>query len=644
MPVKKIKLINRIRFRFTFLLIISTFVLYVSVVSVIIIRFRNDSVQRARYLTENLAKGYANMAIANLNIDMNLIRGVSLAVKSNWQNGKAQDGDFYKWILQNAANENPEIMAVWINMELNAIDVNWKKEFGRERRTLVTLKGQENYLVEELNLEGDDFSSDYYTLKKSKIVEFSEPYFDSYGTDPTKYLMSSVCVPVLDDKNNFLGLSGFDFSLDRLNPFVEQLVPYKGTKAMVVSNKGMIVAHPDKEMRMKSIEEIWQGNHSGLISNIQLGKIKSFEETIDGRSFFVAMAPITLSKSSTPWSLVLQLPQKEVLATVNSTITISLIIFFLGLIVLGFVVYYLTIRLEKPLMKCIGFAGEIGEGKLSKTLHIESNDEIGLLADSLNQMTEQLKLIIFNIKEGANLLSKTALELTKSSHELIDVADQQENSSLNAESSINELSKFIEESSKSTRFAEELSKDTTEKVSVSSEKFQVSVHSMKEIAEKINVINDIAFQTNILALNAAVEAARAGDSGRGFSVVAGEVRKLADRSKAAAQEIVLLANNTKLNSEEAGETLNETFSQIGEFSNIVSDMHRNTLIQNSSITNIVDTVGRLKNMSQNSTQHAFNIDQFATELKNQSEKLMNLTAKFQINEISQPARKDPGKK
>jgi len=126
--------------------------------------------------------------------------------------------------------------------------------------------------------------------------------------------------------------------------------------------------------------------------------------------------------------------------------------------------------------------------------------------------------------------------------------------------------------------------------------------------------------------------------------VAGEVRKLADRSKAAAQEIVLLANNTKLNSEEAGETLNETFSQIGEFSNIVSDMHRNTLIQNSSITNIVDTVGRLKNMSQNSTQHAFNIDQFATELKNQSEKLMNLTAKFQINEISQPARKDPGKK
>jgi methyl-accepting chemotaxis protein len=630
MSGKKIKLQNRIRFRFTFLLIISTFVLYVSIVSIIIIRFRNDSVQRARYLTETLAKGYANMATANLNVDMNLIRGISMAVKSNWQNGKAQDNDFYKWVLQNAALENPEIMAVWINLELSTINPEWKKDFGRERRTLVTLKGQENYLVEQLNLEGDDPASEYYSLKKSKIVEFSEPYWDSYGTDPRKYIMSSVCVPVLDENNKFLGLSGFDFSLDRLSPFVEQLVPYAGTKAMVVSNKGMIVAHPDKEMRMKRIETIWQGNQNDMASLILQGKVKSFEQKIDGKLYFVAMAPITLSKSSTPWSLVLQLPQKAVLATVNSTISISLIICFLGLIALGLIMYFLTLRLEKPLMLCVEFAGEIGEGSLSKRLKINRKDEIGLLAESLNYMAEHLKSIVINIKEGANLLSKTALELTKSSHELIDVADQQEDSSIKAESSINELSNFIHQSSQSTQFAEDLSIKTTEKVSLSSEKFQVSVQSMKDITEKIKIIDDIAFQTNILALNAAVEAARAGDSGRGFSVVASEVRKLADRSKEAAKEIILLANHTRLNSVDAGETLNETFSQIGEYSKIVSEMHRHTLIQNDSISNILDTVSQLKNMSQSNTQHAINIDQYATELKNQAEKLMSLTSKFQI--------------
>jgi methyl-accepting chemotaxis protein len=630
MAGKKIKLQNRIRFRFTLLLIISTFVLYVSIVSIIIVRFRNDSVQRARYLTETLAKGYANMATANLNVDMNLIRGVAFAVKSNWQNGKFQDDNFYKLVLQNAAAENPEIMAVWVNMEMSAIDPEWKKDFGRKRRTLVTLKGQEKYIVEQLNMDGDDPASDYYTLKKSKIVEFSEPYFDTYGTDPKKYLMSSVCVPVLDENSKFQGLTGFDFSLDRLSPFVEQLVPYVGTKAMVVSNKGMIVAHPDKEMRMKGIATIWQGNHNDLASTILQGKVKSFEQKIDGKLYFVAMAPIMLSKSSTPWSLVLQLPQKAVLATVNSTIAISLIICFLGLIALGIIMYILTLRLEKPLMQCVEFAGEIGEGRLSKILKIDRKDEIGLLAESLNFMTEHLKSIVLNIKEGANLLSKTALELTQSSHELIDIADQQEDSSFKAESSINELSSFIHQSTQSTKFARELSENTTEKVSVSSEKFQVSVMSMHDITEKIKIIDDIAFQTNILALNAAVEAARAGESGRGFSVVASEVRKLADRSKEAAKEIVKLANHTRLNSVDAGETLNETFSQIGEYSKIVSEMHQHTLIQNDSISNILDTVSQLKIMSQSNTQHAINIDQYATELKNQSEKLMSMTAKFQI--------------
>jgi methyl-accepting chemotaxis protein len=626
----KIKLQNRIRFRFTFLFTVSTFVLYVSIVSIIIIRFRNDSVQRARYLTENLAKSYANMATADLNVDMNLIRGISMSVKSNWLNGKGQDDNFYKCLLQNAAIENPEIMAVWVNMEMSAIDPEWKNDFGRKRRTLVTLKGQENFIVEELNLVGDDTASDYYKLKKSKIVEFSEPYYDTYGTDKREYLMSSVCVPVLDDNNKFLGLSGFDFSLDRLNPFVEQLVPYAGTKAMVVSNRGMIVAHPDGKMRMKNIETIWQENNNTLSSDILQGKVRSFDQKINGKQYFVAMAPITLSKCSTPWSLVLQLPQKAVLATVNATIAISLVICLLGLIVLGAIVYFLTLRLEKPLMKCVDFATEIGEGRLSQTLVVDSKNEIGLLADSLNQMTGHLRSIVLNIKEGADLLSKTSLELSHSSQELIDVADQQEDSSIKAESSISELSKFISQSTESTRFAEELSIKTTEKVSVSSEKFQVSVQSMQDIADKIKIINDIAFQTNILALNAAVEAARAGDAGRGFSVVAAEVRKLADLSKVAAREIILLANRTRVNSVEAGETLSETFAQIGDYSKIVSEMHRHTLIQHESISNIVDTISQLKDMSQSSTQHAINIDQFASELKSQSEKLTDLTARFQI--------------
>lgn len=625
--LEKVNLFQGIRFRFTFLLIISSFILYASIVTIVIVRFRSDSVSRARFLTENLAKEYANMAIADLNVDMNLSRGMSFAFQSNWKNGNALDSEFYKLMLENVAKGNHDILAVWVNMELNAIDPQWTRTNGRERHTLVTLKGQENFISERLNTEKEDIESDYYKLKKSKIVEFSEPYYDTYGTDPTQFLMSSVCTPIFDDRQNFIGLTGIDFSLDRLTPFVEQLIPYVGTKAMVISNQGIIVAHPDKNLKMRYINEVFP-DITEISSSILNGQLSLIEKEINGEKCFIATAPILLSKSSTPWSLVLQIPKKSVLATVNSTMTISFIICIIGLFILGAIVYLLTMRIEKPLKQCIQFAEEIGKGKLSNSIKINSEDEIGLLAESLNEMAAHLRSMVKSVSEGAVLLSGTAGALSSSSRELIEVADQQQNTSVNVESSISELSTFINQSAKSSQVAQELSNNTNRNVTLSSEKFQISIQSMADISNKIHIIEDLAFQTNILALNAAVEAARAGDAGRGFAVVANEVRKLADHSKLAALEIIELAKITSQNSLEAGETLNETFSQIGEYSKIVSDLHQYSKVQHNSVSSISSSVSNLKSVTLSNTQHAVNIDSFASELQNQAARLLELVDRF----------------
>lgn len=630
MKSKKIKLQQGISFRFTFLILLASAILYLTIVGIIISRFKSNSVDNAVYLTSNLALEYANMATSDLNEDMNLTRGMVAAFKTNWQLGNANVTAFYKEMLENIAMESPEVMAVWVNVELSAFEKNYNKNYGRKRHTLVTLKGQEEFIVEQLNLDGDDLQGEYYSLKKSKIVEFSEPYYDTYGTDTTEYLMSSVCAPMLDDQQNFIGLAGIDFSLNRLIPFIKQLVPYKGAKAMVVSNKGIVVAHVDSSMIMKNINDIWSSKRD-LIETIQDAKTSSFNEKIEGEKCFVAMAPIVLSKCNTPWSLVLQIPQKSVLASVNHTIFISLMLSVIGLFLLGLIVILLTRRLIKPLKKCIDFSTEIGNGILTESLNIKRNDEIGVLSVSLNNMANQLRLIVQSITTGATTLSNKANVLNNSSQKLIESSNDQELSSSDAKQSIAELSGFIEDSRGKTIHAKNLSDETNKKVQMSSELFSTSIKSMNVIAEKVKVISDIAFQTNILALNAAVEAARAGESGRGFAVVAGEVRKLADRSKEAAAEITSLSDNTKKNSIEAGQTLHETFSQINNYSQIVAELNRHTQSQYESVERIQDTMNNLKLITDSNNEQALNIDEIAKELKVQTEKLKNLTSKFTVS-------------
>lgn len=618
-----------IGFQFTFLIITLSSLLYLSIIWIVINRFKTDSENNARYLTENLAWEYANMATANLNEDMNLARGMVVALKSNWQKGNASDSEFYRIMLENVARECNDVMALWANMELHTVDNDYTKNYGRKRHTLVTLTGQEGYIEEMINLEGDDVESDYYQLKTSKIVEFSEPYFDTYGTDTTQYLMSSVCVPLLDNNNKFMGLGGIDFSLKRLMPFVEQIVPYQGTKAMVVSYKGIVVAHPNTEMIMKDIDQIWNGQQN-LKQSIGSARAFSFDEKLNGKDYYVAMAPIVLSHCDTPWALVLQIPKKSVLASVNRTILLSIIICLIGLVVLGLFIYFLSQRIIVPLKKCIAFAREIGNGNLKGKLSIKSNNEIGILSESLTSMAAELRNIVTNISDGTNVLLETAGNLTYSSKKLISTADQQEESSISADSTVSKLSSFFDVSAETTGNAQRISDETTGMVQQSAQLFQASVESLNEIADKISIVNDIAFQTNILALNAAVEAARAGDAGRGFAVVADEVRKLADLSKNAAMEIHALSVNTKEQSQEAGETLHQTFSQIEQYSAIIAMLHHQSEKQHDSISQMMSSIGVLRQLTESNTEQAISIDHTANDLKIQTEKLKKLTAKFQL--------------
>ncbi|MFW6227505.1 MAG: HAMP domain-containing methyl-accepting chemotaxis protein [Bacteroidota bacterium] len=278
------------------------------------------------------------------------------------------------------------------------------------------------------------------------------------------------------------------------------------------------------------------------------------------------------------------------------------------------------------LNESIEIADLVSKGNL--TVEIKKEGE---LETALKEMVENLKNIVEDIVSSADNIASAATQMSSTSQELSQGSNEQASSVEQVSSSMEEMVSNIQQNTDNAQQTEKIAVNASEGIKEGSKATNTAVESMKNIAEKIKIINDIAFQTNILALNAAVEAARAGEHGKGFAVVAAEVRKLAERSKIAADEIDELSANGVQVAEKAGLKLGEIVPEIEKTANLVQEIAAASTEQNSGASQINNAIQQLNTITQQSASASEELATSAEELSGQSDLLRNTIMFFTVD-------------
>ena len=259
-------------------------------------------------------------------------------------------------------------------------------------------------------------------------------------------------------------------------------------------------------------------------------------------------------------------------------------------------------------------------------------DEIGILSRSFVSLVDNLKRITSSIMTGSDNVASASQQISSSTQQLSQGTSEQASSAEEVSSSMEEMTSNIQQNTDNAQQTEKISVSAASGVSKVVTASQESLSSIKQIADKIIIVNEIAFQTNILSLNAAVEAARAGEHGKGFAVVAAEVRKLAERSKTAADEIVSLSNNSLKVTEDSSKLLIEIMPEIERTAKLVQEISVASLEQNTGADQVNSAIQQLNQITQ---QNAAASEEMATsleELSGQADQLREIIGFFKIDE------------
>ena len=524
----------------------------------------------------------------------------------------------------------------------------------------------------------------YFLPKKLGHETLSEPY--SYPVNGVDVLMATVASPIMVD-GTFYGVTTADFTLEFLQKLADDNKVFNGAgKTAIITNGGTVAGMTGSpEAGGKPWAEI---DAIGAAYSTRLSKGETvLDWSKRGLEVFV---PLNLGKTGTPWWVHIMVPRQVALAEVAAVmwrqIGIGVICIILALVLLSVIAR----GLARPIRQGAQMAREIARGDLSQRLHLKQEDEVGVLAAALNdmaislqqkadlteeisrgnlslevplasdkdqlgsalqRMTENLNALLSQVRATGEEILNGTTQISDASQSLSQGATQSAASMEEISASMTQLTSQTKNNADHAEQARGLSLSSKQGAEQGNRLMLEMVNAMAEIEHSgtniskiIKVIDDIAFQTNLLALNAAVEAARAGQHGKEFAVVAEEVRNLAARSAKAAHETSDLIENSVLKTHNGTELARKTAGALSEIvaatttvSDLVAEISAASKEQASGIHEINQGLGQIEAVTQQNTANAEETAASTEELSAQVAQLNHMLETFTLKDSAASA-------